>query len=76
MIIFFFRNKQNDVHNHKIEVHVHVYKVVNRHHDNMSVHYIPPYTPLLNSKTGVYRVYIFFLFLLKYIDCGYPQSMF
>ena len=25
------------------------------HHDNMSVQCIPPYTPLLYSKTGVYR---------------------
>ena len=47
-------------------------------------------TPLLYNKTGVYREYtLFFLFLLKNIDCGYslepprrggsneyPQSMF
>ena len=45
---------------------------------------------LLYSKTGLYRVYLFFLFLLQNIDCGYslepprrgggsneyPQSMF
>ena len=49
-----------------------------------------PWNPLLYSKNGVYRaVHIFFLFLLKNIDCGYtlepprrghsneyPQSMF
>ena len=44
--------------------------------DNMSVCFIPPYTPLLYGKTGVYRgiftgVYIIFLFLLLNIDCGY-----
>ena len=38
----------------------------------MSVQFIPPYTPLLHSKTGVYRgIPFFFLFLLKNIDCGY-----
>ena len=50
----------------------------------------PLKTPLLYSKTGVYRgIHNFFLFLLKNIDCGYslepphrggsneyPQSMF
>ena len=50
----------------------------------------PPLTPLLFSKTGVYRgIHYFFLFLLKNIDCWYslepplwggsneyPQSMF
>ena len=30
-----------------------------------------PYTPLLYSKTGVYRSIHFFLFLLQNIDCGY-----
>ena len=39
--------------------------------DNMSVCFIPPYTPLLYSKTGVYRGIHFFLFLLQNIDCGY-----
>ena len=34
------------------------------HQENMSVCFIPPYTPLLYSKTGVYRVYMIFLFLL------------
>ena len=48
----------------------------------------PPYTPLLYSKTGVYRGIHYFLILLQNIDCGYslelphgssneyPQSMF
>ena len=36
--------------------------------ENMSVKCIPPWTPLLYSKTGVY---LFFLFLLQNIDCGY-----
>ena len=31
----------------------------------------PPYTPLLYSKTGVYRGKYFFLLLLQNIDCGY-----
>ena len=34
------------------------------HPDNMSVWFIPPYTTLLYSKTGVYRGIYFFLFLL------------
>ena len=60
------------------------------HHENMPVSFWPPWTPLLYSKTGVYRIlHCFFLFLLKNIDCGYsleppcqdgsnkhPQSMF
>ena len=29
--------------------------ILRRHQDNMSVQCIPPYTPLLYSKTGVYR---------------------
>ena len=32
---------------------------------------IPPHSPLLYSKTKVYRVYLFFLFLIPNIDCGY-----
>ena len=43
------------------------------HQENMSVKCIPPYTPLLYSKTGVCRGTepFFFLFLLQNIDCGY-----
>ena len=37
----------------------------------MSVCFIPPYTPLLYNKTGVYRGIHFFLFLLLNIYCGY-----
>ena len=43
--------------------------VSNRHnlHDNMSVLCIPPYTPLLYSKTGVYRgLHYFLIFALKH----------
>ena len=36
----------------------------------------PLYTQPLYSKTEVCRGYLFFLFLLQNIDCGYPQSMF
>ena len=60
------------------------------HQENMSVKCLPPYTPLLYSKTGVYRgIPIFLIFVPKHIDCGYslepprgggsnvyPQSMF
>ena len=50
----------------------------NRHQDNMSVCFIPHYTPLLYSKTGVYRGIYYFLILLYNIYCGYslepPQS--
>ena len=34
------------------------------HQENMSVLFIPHYTPLLYSKTGVYRGIHFFLLLL------------
>ena len=60
------------------------------HRENMSIQYIPPYTPLLYSKTGVCRgIPIFLKFLIQNIDSGYslepprrgcfnvyPQSMF
>ena len=37
------------------------------HHANMSVRCIPPYTPLLYSKIGVYRGILYFLiFALKH----------
>ena len=37
------------------------------HHDNKSVICIPPYTPLLYSKTGVYKgMHFSFFFALKY----------
>ena len=38
------------------------------HQEKMSIQYIPPYTPLLYSKTGVYRS---IPILLQNIDCGY-----
>ena len=37
----------------------------------MSVKCIPPYTPFLYAKLGYAGVYLFFLFLLQNIDCGY-----
>ena len=38
------------------------------HQDNMSVCFIHPYTPLLYSKTGVYRgIHYFLIFAQKYI---------
>ena len=38
-----------------------------KHHDNMSVCFIPHYTPLLYSKTGVYRgIHYFLIFALKH----------
>ena len=37
----------------------------------MSMKSLPPHTPLLYSKTGVYRGYLFFLFFVPKIDCGY-----
>ena len=41
------------------------------HQENMPVYSIPPQTPLLYRKLGYAGVYIFFLFLLQNIDCGY-----
>ena len=37
----------------------------------MSVQCSALYTPLLYSKTGIYRGIHYFLFLLQNIDCGY-----
>ena len=38
------------------------------HQDNMSVCFIPLYTPLLYSRTGVYRgIHYFLIFALKHI---------
>ena len=42
-------------------------KKTNGHQEDISMQYIPPYTQLLYSKTGVY---LFFLFLPQNIDCG------
>ena len=37
------------------------------HHENTSVQCTPPYTPLLNNKTGVYRgIHFFLIFALKH----------
>ena len=42
------------------------------HHENIPILFWFPETPLLYSKTGVYKgIHYFFLFLLKNIDCGY-----
>ena len=45
------------------------------HQENMSVKCIPPHTPLKSDfyigKLGYIGVYLFFLFLLQSIDCGY-----
>ena len=41
------------------------------HQDNMSVKCIPPYTPLLFSKTGVFRGITIFSYFFLNIDCGY-----
>ena len=42
------------------------------HQDNISVCFIPLYTPLLYSKYGVYKgMHYFLFFLLLNIDCGY-----
>ena len=44
--------------------------ILDSHQDNMSVWFIPAYTPLLYSKIGVYNG-IHFLIFAKNIDCGY-----
>ena len=49
----------------------HIWPERGSHQDNMFVKYIPPYTPLLYSKTGVCRGIPFFYFLLQNIDCVY-----
>ena len=50
---------------------------LNDHQENMFVKCIPPQTPLLYSETGMgYAwVYLFFLFLLQNIDCGYSLEL-
>ena len=43
----------------------------------MSVCFIPPYTPLLYSKTGVYGgLHYFLIFTLKYILCVLVRTAF
>ena len=43
---------------------------VHDHQDNMSVQFIPPCTPLLYSKSGVYRgIHNFIIFVLKHRLC-------
>ena len=43
---------------HSIDLHI--------HQDNMSVYFIPPYIPLLQSKTGVYRgIHYFLIFAIE-----------
>ena len=56
------------IHVHNSKLHSNKYKLVvirgvRFNQDNMSVYCIPPYTPHLYSKTGVYRGIHFFLFL-------------
>ena len=42
--------------------------LVSMHQDNTSMCFIPQYTPLLYSKTGVYRsIHYFLIFALKHI---------
>ena len=41
------------------------------HQENMSIKNIPLEPHFYKVKLGVYRVYLFFLFLLQNIDCGY-----
>ena len=58
----------------KVQVSLHSHSVIGffvvcyMHQDNMSVCLIPHYTPLLYSKSGVYRgIHYFFIFALKHI---------
>ena len=47
---------------------LHDFRHILIHQDNMSVYFIPSYTPLLYSKTGVYRgIHYFLIFALKHI---------
>ena len=42
----------------------------------MSMKCIPPHTPLLYSKSGVYKGIPIFLFLIQNIDCGYSLEIY
>ena len=53
-------------------VFVPTHDVENIHQYNMSVECTPPYTPLVYSKTGVYRAKHFFS---KHLDCGYSLDI-
>ena len=50
------------------------FKLYKFHHENKSVQRRPPNTPLLYSKTGVYRGIHFFLFLIQNIESGYSLT--
>ena len=56
---------------HGLSFYFSLYRFVDEetlHQDNMSVCFIPPYTPLLYSKTGVYMgIHYFLIFALKHI---------
>ena len=41
------------------------------HHENRSMKSIPPEPHFYIEKLGFAEVYLFFLFLLQNIDCGY-----
>ena len=51
----------------------HMAKIIDTpiHQDNMSMCFMSPYTPLSNTKPGLYRVNIILLSLLLNTDCGY-----
>ena len=52
----------------KLPVH---YCKLTYHQENMSVKCKPPQTHFYIAKLGYAGVYLFFLFLLQNIDCGY-----
>ena len=48
-------------------LHTNCLASMDNHHGNKSVKCIPPYTPFLYSKTGVYRgIHFFLIFALKH----------
>ena len=42
----------------------------------MPMHFSPPYTPLLYSKTGVYRgIFFFLIFAVKHRSCVLSEAV-
>ena len=45
------------------------------HQENMSMQYIPLIPHIYIAKLGYAGVYVFFLFLLQNIDCGFSLEL-
>ena len=49
--------------------------IILKHQENMPVNRTPPHTSRYIVKLGYAGIYLFFLFLLQNIDCGYTLEL-